>query len=252
MNLNGILAASKDFYRAHKLEAWAKALPQSIKLNKEAEAALGRAKKLGLTQVLVFPDFRTQMTSITTVIAETALAPVPGIPVDPRFAKTYISDNWAKEPTGRVYQTSNGLVSREQGPYLLFYNLQLLPKQTVGKKGNQIAKIFKDENWDGFTSPELLIAQRFLARTCNSTNRCSFLQRIGEILLGVGGRFRRQRKLLRRVLWLAGRGHVRMQSRQRQQTARRECDDRDTPVVGSIQSDNSHRKSAFHQRRENP
>lgn len=170
MNLNGILAASKDFYRAHKLEAWTKALPQSIKLNKEAEAALARAEKLGLTQALVFPDFRTQMTSITTVIAETALAPVPGIPVDPRFAKTYISDNWAKEPTGRVYQTSNGLVSREQGPYLLFYNLQLLPKQTVGKKGNQIAKIFKDENWDGFTSPELLIAQRFWREYATAQN----------------------------------------------------------------------------------
>lgn len=161
MNFNDILADSKDFYRAHKLESWAKALPKSIKLNKTAEALQARAEKLGLSQALAFPDFKTQMASIATVIAETALTPVPGIPVDPRFAKAYISDNWAKEPTGRVYQTSIGLVSREQGPYLLCYNLQLLSKQTVGKKGNQIAKLFKDENWDGFTSPELLIAQRF-------------------------------------------------------------------------------------------
>jgi hypothetical protein len=93
---------------------------------------------------LVFPDFKTQIAAISTVIAETAMQPVPGIPANPKFAKVYISDDWAKEPSGRVYQARRGLDLREKG-----------------KKGDQIARLFKSEGWSGFTSPELLIAQRF-------------------------------------------------------------------------------------------
>ncbi|MGH7601918.1 MAG: hypothetical protein ACREOI_36610 [bacterium] len=161
MDLQNVLKASKDFYKSHQLEAWAKALPNSIKLNKEAESAIARAEELGLEQAMAFPDFKTQMAAIATVIAETAMQPVPGIPANPKFAKVYISDDWAKEPSGRVYQARRGLDLREKGPYLLFYNLQNIPKQTVGKKGDQIAKLFTSEGWSGFTAPELLIAQRF-------------------------------------------------------------------------------------------
>jgi len=161
MNLQLILTDSKNFCCSHNLESWAKALPSAIKLSKAAEAQIARAEKLGLEQALVFPDFKTQMASIATVIAETAMKPVTGIPVEPKFAKIYISDDWAKEPSGRVYQTHNVMEARANGPYLLFYNLQALPKPTIGKKGNQVAKLFKDEGWNSFTSPELLIAQRF-------------------------------------------------------------------------------------------
>lgn len=161
MDLQDILKASKDFYKSHQLEAWAKALPSSVKLSNEAELLLARAEALGLEQAMAFPDFKTQMAAIATVIAETAMQPVPGIPANPKFAKVYISDDWAKEPSGRVYQARRGLDLREKGPYLLFYDLQNLPKQTVGEKGDQIAKLFKNEGWRGFTSPELLIAQRF-------------------------------------------------------------------------------------------
>ncbi len=161
MDIQNFLKASKDFYKSHQLEAWAKALPSSIKLNREAESAIARAEVLGLEQVMAFPDFKTQMTAIATVIAEMAMQPVAGIPANPKFAKVYISDDWAKEPSGRVYQARRGLDLREKGPYLLFYNLQNIPKQPVGKKGDQIAKLFKSEGWSGFTSPELLIAQRF-------------------------------------------------------------------------------------------
>jgi len=161
MNFQNILADSKSFYHAHNLESWAKALPGSIKLSKDAEALIARTGKLGLQQAMVFPDFKTQMASIVTVIAETAMKPVAGIPVEPKFAKVYISDDWAKKPSGRVYQTRSVHKSRASGPYLLFYNLQSIPKPTVGKKGNQVAKFFKDEGWNSFTSPELLITQRF-------------------------------------------------------------------------------------------
>jgi hypothetical protein len=161
MNLQSVLIDSKNFYRSHDLESWAKALPSAIKLSKEAEAQMACAEKLGLEQALVFPDFKTQMASIATVIDETAMKPVAGIPVEPKFAKIYISDDWAKEPSGRVYQTRSVHESRTNGPYLLFYDLQSIPKPTVGKKGNQVAKLFKDEGWNSFTSPELLIAQRF-------------------------------------------------------------------------------------------
>jgi hypothetical protein len=44
MDLQNILKASKDFYKSHQLDAWAKALPNSIKLNKEAELAIARAE----------------------------------------------------------------------------------------------------------------------------------------------------------------------------------------------------------------
>lgn len=50
------------------------------------------------------------------------------------------------------------------------------------------------------------------------------LSKEAELLLGVGGGFRRQAKLQCGVLWPARRAHVRLQNRQRQQTARRECD----------------------------
>jgi len=79
MNLQTILADSKTFYRSHNLESWAKALPSAIKLSKAAEAQMARAEKLRLEQVLVFPDFKTQMTAIATVIAETAMKPVTGM-----------------------------------------------------------------------------------------------------------------------------------------------------------------------------
>lgn len=160
MNLQQVLTNSKNFYRSHHLESWAKALPSAIKLSKAATAQVTRAEKLGLEQALAFPDFTTQMASIATVIAETALQPVASIPVEPKFSKVYISDDWAKEPSGKVYQTRLVDELRANGPYLLFYNLQAIPKPTVGKKGNQITKLFKDEGWNGFTSPELLITQR--------------------------------------------------------------------------------------------
>jgi len=161
MELSNILKASKEFYQTHNLATWAKALPGAVKLSQNAEALVARAARLDLEQAMVFPNFKTQMASIATVIDETAIKPVAGIPVDPKFAKVYISDDWAKEPSGRVYQTRGVHESRTNGPYLLFYNLQSIPKPTVGKKGNQVAKLFKDESWNSFTSPELLIAQRF-------------------------------------------------------------------------------------------
>ena len=77
MNRQQILTNSKNFYRSHNLESWAKALSS-------ATAQVTRAEKLGLEQALAFPDFTTQMASIATVIAETALQPITGISIEPK------------------------------------------------------------------------------------------------------------------------------------------------------------------------
>lgn len=160
MDYQAALGESKAFYEAHGLTEWVDALPASISPSGDGTELLEKAKQLGLDHALVFPDFGTQMKLIATVIDEMAMNPVEGVEVSPKFARPYISDDWSKEPSGRVYQAEQGLESRKAGPYMLLYNLDSVPEQTLGRKGNQIARLFREQGWSGFTAPELLAAVR--------------------------------------------------------------------------------------------
>lgn len=159
-DIKEILQRSRKFYQQHSLTAWARALPSSVKMSPAIRAGLGQARALQLDEAFAFPGFKTQMSSIDRAIQEVVMKPVEGVPVHPRFAKPYVSDNQSKEPSGRVYQVGVGPESHRTGPYLLFYSVQQILPATRGKKGDQIAKMFSTRGWSGLTSPEFLIVIR--------------------------------------------------------------------------------------------
>ena len=160
MDIRQVIDSSQRFYEEHKLKAWAEAIGDYTPLTPESQSQLDGASRLGLTQAMVFPPLGVQLGSLDTVIQECAMRPVEGIPPHAKLEKPYISDDQAREPSGRVYQTSEGLETRKTGLYLLCFDLETIPEETRGKKGNQIARLFRQQGWTGFTSPELLIATR--------------------------------------------------------------------------------------------
>ena len=160
LDIKAVLEESKRFYKAHGLDPWVKALPFSASFSAAETQLLQRADELELHQAFCFPDFETQMRLIRSVIEETAYRPLGGLPADPRFSRSYISDDWGKEPTGRVYQRATGMGSRQEGPYLLRYDLNSVRARTGSMTGHKIKRRFERRKWNGFTVPEFLITSR--------------------------------------------------------------------------------------------
>ncbi len=160
MDYGSIANRSHEFYEQHNLKNWAKQIPANAIFNEDQVGKMRRARQFGLDQTLILPPLKFQMADIAKLVDELAIKPVKGVPVQPQFAKPYVSSDEAETANGQVHQTLAGLTDRQPEPYILFFNLEIIPKSTFGKRANQIAKQFKSEDWTGLTAPELLVTQR--------------------------------------------------------------------------------------------
>ena len=154
------LKKSADFYRRAGLNSWLKALPKRVQIPEQYLPLLKTAAALGLDHAMVFPDFKTQMKSMSRVIKETVIKPVPGIPEHMEYAGPYVSHNWSQTPSGKVHQVEESVAERIGGPYLLLHNILNVPAETKGKTALQISKSFDDQQHNGITTPEFLVCLR--------------------------------------------------------------------------------------------
>ena len=155
-----ILKKSKDFYKRYGLNTWLKNLPAKIEIPEEHAHLVAQANKMGLDHCMIFPDFRTQLKSLNRLVKETVNKPVEGIPEHMEYAGPYVSENWSRTPSGTVHQTKDSVDERKHGAYLLYHNILDIPPETRGLKANQVAKLFREKQWNGFTSPEFLVCLR--------------------------------------------------------------------------------------------
>lgn len=159
MDISKIVAASRSFYRDHKLPAFAAALPKKPLLPAAGADVIAYADRCGFDCGFAFPPFPLQLDHLAAVLEETLLKPASGLPDDQQYTKAYISDNWDKQPNGKVVQRSDNLGPRADGPYILL--LSGSPEKAVFEKNcKQMIGHFEGKNWTGLTVIEYLILQR--------------------------------------------------------------------------------------------
>lgn len=160
MDLQLILKSSRIFYRDHQLRAWRAALPKTALVD-QSELVLEQAAKSGFTYGFAFPPFGLQMDTLEALIEETVRKPALGLTDNQQYtSELVLSDEWSKEPNGKILQRTDDLVERVTGPYLLLFS----PRPVVnawGRTGKQISELFLSKGWQGLTVPEYFVLQRY-------------------------------------------------------------------------------------------
>jgi hypothetical protein len=161
LDLDGLVRECRRFYRDHDLLELAKGIPKSAMIPEESARLLPMAEREGFTAAFVFPRFRRQMEHLDRIIEAMARRPAAGIPDNQQYREPFIADTMAKEPNGKVLQRDNDLGPRQDGPYLYLYSPDPHPSAR-GKTARQIGEYFQARGWQGLTTPEYLILQRYL------------------------------------------------------------------------------------------
>lgn len=158
VDFDAALAVSRSFYRNHNLAAWEAALPRKARVN-AADDVIEYSARCGFDTAFAFPPFATQVADLPALIEETLVKRAPGLPDDQQYSRTYVSDNWDKNPNNKVVQRTTELGLRTEGPY--FVLLSTDPTTAIwGKTGKQMVSHFESKNWTGLTVPEYLVLQR--------------------------------------------------------------------------------------------
>jgi hypothetical protein len=162
MDWQQILKTSRIFYRDHNLGSWRTALPKKAHVGDEA-SVLERATKSGFTHGFAFPPFAVQMATLDQLMEETARKPAPGLSDNQQYTSDLVlSDEWSKEPTGRILQRIHDLGGRADGPYFLVFSPKPV-RSAWGRTGKQIGELFRSKDWQGLTVPEYFVLQRYFS-----------------------------------------------------------------------------------------
>lgn len=152
LDLAAVRAESAGFFDSHKLEALLKEIPPEIRLSAGSEARLREALREGFDQAMLLPSAETQTAQFEELVQEMATKEIPGLPEAEQYTEPYIE--------AEVRNARESVNRPKRKAYLFLYQSGPLPKETKGKRPEDIDALFAKKKWNGFTLEEYLIAQR--------------------------------------------------------------------------------------------
>jgi hypothetical protein len=156
-----IVKTSRRFYKTHDLADWARAVPRSPTPAGDVEPLLEHALAHGFTTGFAFPPFDVQRRSFEKLVDACARQPSALLQDNQQYRPPFLSDNWSREPNGRVLQRDTDFGERNASYVFLFTTRPLA--NCWGKTGKQIAEQFHAKGWHGLTVYEYLVLQRVFA-----------------------------------------------------------------------------------------
>lgn len=154
LDTEAVLKESVGFYAAHDLKDFLKELPKEVKLSAASESRLREALREGFDKAMLLPSTELQKGNINKLLTELADKQLPGL----QDAEQYSRAHSMYEPDVTKNATTRGRPARKA--YLLLYQSEPLPEETMGKTPNDLDQLFAQKKWNGLTLEEYLILQR--------------------------------------------------------------------------------------------
>jgi len=154
IDTEAVLSESVGFYNTHELKDFLKELPKDVRLSAQSEAKLREAMREGFDSAMLLPSTDLQKDNVNKLLTGLADKQLPGL----QDAEQYSQAHYMYEPDVTKNATSRNRPTRKA--YLLLYQSGPLPEETMGKKPEDLDKLFAQKKWNGLTLEEYLMLQR--------------------------------------------------------------------------------------------
>ncbi len=154
LDTEAVLKESVGFYTNHDLKDFLRELPKEVRLSPQSEARLREALREGFDSAMLLPSTDLQKGGVNKLLTELADKQLPGL----QDTEQYSQAHYMYEPDVTKNATSRNRPTRKA--YLLLYQSGPLPEETMGKKPEDLDKLFAQKKWNGLTLEEYLMLQR--------------------------------------------------------------------------------------------